>query len=139
MPCLRQSVSIQPAEGGDDDVKDHPLDDVDSPRKEWCEARLIQIRKWAAGDIEKAMARLVGLESLLHERDGLSFISDAPREDVVPGVPQFDLVNLGHMVETFLGRVWLMTVINSHNSVIPVAFSEDQAKEIHRRLHEALS
>lgn len=110
---------------------------INSPRKEWCQARFEQLQRWVKGDVSKALERIAGLESLLHERDGLPF-SDLKSEHL-PAVPQF-LGNqtLGYMVDTYLGKVWIIDIRNDHGGVMTVAFSLQQAREIHRRLSEAL-
>lgn len=108
-----------------------------SPRKEWCQARFEEVKRWEKGDLDKALARVVGLESLLNERDGRNFSEGAT--EPMPGVPQFlGDQHLGRMVNTVLGDVWMMDIRNDRGGVMPVAFSSEQAKEMRRRLNEAL-
>lgn len=57
---------------------DREFNDVESPRKEWVETRYKELLQWILGkspeeQLDAALARVALAESLLHERDDLSF------------------------------------------------------------------
>ena len=53
---------------------------VEEPRRSWCERRMVSLREWvksrgrtgSVDQLEAALARIAGLESLINERDGIS-------------------------------------------------------------------